>query len=271
MKKSSETVVILRVFPGMNKPNPLGLEKLNLFERCMRSLAVSIGSTPVRLEVLLDSCPDAYEKALQVFPDTVEISVYKFQELGNGGSFKKQLEIACALPDSTVVVILEDDYFWTQEGFGDLLSFVRSGSRSLFATPYHHPDYETLPIHKRRMESKDSWRSAISTTCTFAAKAQTIKENIILLERYQELNDFGMWLCITRVGLLPSLALLSGDSEQSKLGVTKDWLVTWFYFVSRFLWRIPSTPLFYPIKSGATHMDSNYIGLGVEWPFDRPA
>jgi hypothetical protein len=266
--ESEEIVLVMRVFPGMSKPNPLGLlDKLDLFKACLKSLGLAVGPRAIKLEVLLDSCPQDYEIALQVLPSTIVVTTHHYDALGNVGSFEKQLEIACGFDDSTIVLLIEDDYYWTLGGFGALVELIQRTAEPCFATPYNHPDYLNLPVHQEMPGPNPAWRSGISTTCTFGARAGTIKTRIRILDQYSILNDFGMWLCITRVGLTPARVFFNRNSTQKSLGVFKDWLKAWLVFVFMGLWRVPLTPLYYPLESGATHMDSNFIGLGVRWPF----
>lgn len=266
--ESSEIVLIIRVFPGMSKPNPLNLEsKLELFQECLQSLGLAVGSRAITMEVLLDSCTKDYEIVLEALPSTIKVKLHHYEALGNVGSFEKQLEIACRLDDSIIVLVLEDDYYWTPEGFNSLVELIEQTPDPFFATPYNHPDYLNLPIHRERLGPNSGWRSGISTTCTFGARAGTIKSRIRILNQYSILNDFGMWLCLTRFGLHPSRALFKRNSTQQDLGVFKDWIKAWSVFMLLRLWHVPTTPLFYPLESGATHMDSNFIGLGTKWPF----
>lgn len=266
--QAHEIVLIMRVFPGMSKPNPFNfLNKLDLFRVCLVSLAISVGHRPVRIEVLLDSCPVDYKSALNVFPSTAVVNIHHFEKLGNVGSFEKQLEIACGLEDSTIVLLIEDDYYWTPDGFGALVELIQQAEAPCFATPYNHPDYLNLPIHQERLGPNSEWRSGLTTTCTFIARAGTIKSRIKILNKYRILNDFGMWLCLTRTGLTPSRQLLDRKSKQHELGVFRDWIKAWLVFILFSLWRAPVTQLFYPRVSGATHMVSNYLGLGRKWPF----
>ena len=243
------------------------MKKIDLFKECIKSLGIAMGSRAITMEVLLDSCPIDYEIVLQDIPLTTKVNVHHFQSLGNIGSFEKQLEIALELEDETIVLIIEDDYYWAPEGFDAIIEFLQNAPTPCFATPYNHPDYSNLPIHKERLGPNSEWRSGISTTCTFGARAGTIKTRIRILNQYRTINDFGMWLCLTRVGLYPSSRLLKRSSTQRELGVFKDWLKALLTFIFLRLWRVPITPLFYPINSGATHMDSNFIGLGRKWPF----
>jgi len=263
-----EIVLILRVFPGMSKPNPFNfLNKLDLFRECLDSLAISVGQREVRIEVLLDSCSVDYENAFRVFPSTADVKIHRFEKLGNVGSFEKQLEIACGLEDSTIVLLIEDDYYWSPDGFGILIDLIKQTEAPCFATPYNHPDYLNLPIHQEGLGPSSEWRSGLATTCTFIARAGTIKSRKRILNKYSILNDFGMWLCLTRTGLKPSRQLLDRKSKQHELGVLRDWIKAWLVFILFSLWRVPVTQLFYPLVSGATHMDSNYLGHGRKWPF----
>lgn len=268
MVDPEKIAVILRVFPGLSKPDPLGLEdKFALFKLCLDSFKKSVGDKHIRLEVLLDTCPQEYATLIRQLPENFEIYLHEFDRLGNGGSFQKQIEIASKLEDTTPVLFLEDDYYWSELGFDEMTRFYATRQGNFFITPYNHPDYRALPIHKLNLGASSDWLEGLSTTCTFLASAGTIKRLSPLLRMYDSLNDFGMWLCITRKGIWPRLELLSLNKSQRSLQVPRDWGKAFLSFIALSLWRFPSAKLFYPAKSGATHMDANYLGLGISWDF----
>ena len=154
--------------------------------------------------------------------------------IGNGaGTFRIALQHACDLPAEDIVYMLENDYIHQPESLAAL--------REAFTLPvdyvtlYDHPDKYMLPdqggnllclnggeettVFKR---SRCWWRLTNSTTMTFAARAQTFRQDADLMRDFiseAHPNDFQMFLALRKVGR----KLASPIPSMSTHGETK-WL-----------------------------------------------
>lgn len=97
--------------------------------------------------------------------------------LGNCGAFRKALDIACEA--SGIVYVVEDDYLHQKNSETIIMQGLQKAD---YVTLYNHPDkYEKIynfgEISKIIRVEQIYWKFTISTTMTFAAKAETFRED----------------------------------------------------------------------------------------------
>lgn len=229
----SPLYVFYRICPfgGGNRPLCDG-DKMGLVRLCLLSFVEAFQATPVHVTFLLDSCDQGFREWIEAHVP-LEKTVLSFFGLGHEGSFFKQIELACRLPEEALVYLAEDDYYYLEEAGPKLAAAI---GRFDFVTPYDHPDLYG-PAHAAEdshlvLQAGHHWRTQGSTCLTFGAKAGTLSQVQETLFRHG-ISDHPMWL-----------HLLRGRSR----------------FSGRAAYR-----LYGPVPSLATHMVSGFLAPGVNW------
>jgi len=116
---------------------------------------------------------------------------------GNSASCKQTIEESITLPREEIVVFVEDDYLWLNKALLGIVNAIEKLPVD-YITPYDHPvryqkDYPQLVqpdychhypnIH---LTSEAHWRAQESTTMTFAARVETIKQDLCYFEIYSD-------------------------------------------------------------------------------------
>ena len=116
----------------------------------------------------------------------------------NGASFRYQLELASSFDDNELVLLQEDDYlykpatwpFHSPTTYNEL--FSQALEYAHYVSVYDHPDKYLAPslggnkfISQNGVEntglfctSHSHWKYTNSTTCTFASRSRTIREDL---------------------------------------------------------------------------------------------
>lgn len=229
----SPLYVFYRVCPlgGGNRPIFEG-DKMGLVRFCVMSFVEAFKTTPVHVTFILDSCDQGFRDWLEVNVP-FEKKVLSFFGLGHEGSFFKQIELACQLPDEDRVYLAEDDYYYLEEAGPKLAAAI---GRFDFVTPYDHPDLY-CPAHANEgsrvvLYADHHWRTQGSTCLTFGAKVRTLSHVQETMFRHG-ISDHPMWLHILR----------------------DRWR-----FSTRKAYR-----LYGPIPSLATHLVSGFLAPGIKW------
>lgn len=137
------------------------------------------------ITIIADNCnPSTIEKLRQRKLNVVESS------LGNAGSARKAIELACELSDDAMVYLVEDDYLHHPD-FA-CVDLIREGlQKAEYVTLYDHPDKyqdeynygETCKVFKT---PHSHWRSTISTTMTVASKVKHLKDDLLIWHKYTD-------------------------------------------------------------------------------------
>lgn len=211
---------------SLNRPRLPGATK----ERCLDNFVEVFGPN---IMLIADNCHEPLLRQL-------EKRRLKFLEtnLGNSKSFLHTLDLACLLPEDTLVYFAEDDYLHLPRAPKLLEEGV---SRAEYVTVYDHPDkygtaYDSGEVAKVFRTENSHWRYTASTTMTFAAKVKTLREDKDVWRKwcdekfpwpqdhmaFQELqNDKGRRLAVSMPG-----AACHTDLTYS-IETNKDWIDPW--------------------------------------------
>ena len=159
------------------KPKLPGASKTVCLYNCLKAFP----NDPIR--VIADRCR----------PETVEwIKHFGMPchetDLGNAGSMKYALQLAKDNRDDTICYFVEDDYLH-REGADVVL---REGfTVAEYVTLYDHPDkytrqYRNGEISQVRRTPHSHWRYTLSTCMTFAMRAEFLRHDWAILDRYTD-------------------------------------------------------------------------------------
>lgn len=257
-----QLTICLRVYPGIaDKQKVFCDDKMTIFQKSLASLVQSCGNLKTFYYVLLDNCPEAYERITHQFLEgkAYEIIPYASSQ-GNQKTFSNQIDILLSQQYSEIVYFAEDDYLYLPQSIENFYTVFTNDSAD-FWTVYHSPDYEKFLIHDHPIywpEYSDTWYTyRASTTMTFFTKKTSLQYYKNRLLSYAHGNhDFSMWFTITKYNifnLLKVFQYLLYDFESFKY---------WGYIrykcnIHNFL--IKKGKLLVPNHSGATHIDKDWM------------
>lgn len=182
--------VIYRIcdIESTNPPPIFKNDRVGLNKRCLESFVKAFKGQDISIHFLCDNTEN-YDEHLKTvpFPYTVEYS-----NAGINYSYLKSLGMA--LESEQDVFLLECDYLFREDAGKRIIDAIQNFD---FISPYDHPDkYPGAAV----LEIFDDyhWRTARSTTMTFATKYENIKDHFDLLSKHGYL-DHQMWVELQEV------------------------------------------------------------------------
>lgn len=263
-----DLAICYRIYPKVSKVPPIfQTNKLKLAELCLVSFKEALGNLRYKLIVLLDNCPNSYEELFLRYFNESQIELIRLENAGNPGSFGKQCEVLLNQNYSEYIYFAEDDYFYLPEAFQKMLEAIQSRKEIHFLSPYYHPDYDNLELHKYKSEqieiSNIYWQTVSTTTMTFMTTKNILKATLKTFLTYtNKNNDNSIWLSLTKKSIYNPYIYFYYLFKNWTLfkALVKIWCYTPYETITKrkySLW-VPKTTL-------ATHMESNFLSRGVNW------
>ena len=180
------------------------------------------------ITIVADGVDDAtWDKLNQLYSN---LDLQRTEFGSNAGSFLYCLDQAITLPENTSVYFAEDDYIHHE---GSDLILEQGLAASAYVSLYDHPDKYwggNAAKECRLMMTEDChWRTAGSTTMTFASTVQILKEDREIFQRW-----------------------CGGDDK-------------WTHDFQLFTELSMKRSLITPVPGYATHMDTWVMGKMVDW------
>ena len=277
MIKGKDLAVAYRIYPKVSKtPAAFKDNKYRLSELCLRSFKQCLEGQGINVRVfaILDNCPDEYSKLFRQYFLDGEIEFIKLDGIGNRKTFDLQMKLLLDQGFSENIYFAEDDYFYLPGMFSEMLDFLSQPGVD-FITPYDHPDYYTLELHRHinyiKTHNNRHWRSAATTCMTFLTTKNNLKKAHRIFKSYTKRNlDSSLWLNATKYRIRNPISILSIciNNKRFLKNIKKAWLDGWGWMHILFgrRWN-----LWAPIPSIATHMESAYLAPCIDWykDFDR--
>ena len=267
--------VAYRVYPRIGReavPVFRG-DKFLLTRVAFRSFVRSVQGFRVKLWILLDGCPPAYEDFFKASWPGGSPEIINYQQKGNYGTFQEQISILTGQNEAEVCCVLEDDYFFLPDCFRQLHDVFAKHPEVDYVTPYDHLEYYVSAHQEISSEVLEDttlpiWRTVSSTTCSFVARHSALRDNAHAFRAYGKrfLFNYGtdgtIWLAITKHRILNPWRCV-------------QWLktakyVAWSWFTAWTLCGIdivskPRRKLWAPIPSLAMHLVHSYPPPGIDW------
>jgi hypothetical protein len=263
-----DLAVAYRIYPRVSKTPALFPEdKLKLANACLKSFKASLGTVRAKMFVLLDGCPPEYDRLFLDTLGSAHCELVRLNSVGNQATFSAQIDLLLNQTVSDFVYFAEDDYFYRPNQFPLMLSFLQQHADADFVSPYDHPDYYSLQLHKRpcmvRFFGDRHWRTAASTCLTFLTRKQILKQTRSTFRTYARRNlDVSLWMSLTKHTVTNPMAILRCSRELWQTGAyaAMSWAHNWpqLIFGRRYnLWS--------PIPAIATHMEKSLLSPGIDW------
>lgn len=259
--------IVYRIYPKISKiPAVFPDDKLKMSEVCLSSFKRALEGLSYKLWVLLDNCPEEYfDLFKKYFGNSAEL--ISMPAVGNPGTFGKQMDILLNQNDSEYVYFAEDDYFYLDNAFHEMLAFMKSEFKPDFLTPYYHLDYDTMDIHrwnKSEINFKErDWRTESTTCMTFLTTKEVLRQTEKVFRTYTRKNyDASLWLTLTKKRIFNPVIypnyLFKEFSTFKILG--KAWLYSAVDLLFGSKYR-----LYAPVQSLGTHLDNKFLAPGIDW------
>jgi hypothetical protein len=269
MRKSAvDLAVAYRIYPGVSKTPALHADdKLRLAELCLRSFRSALGDLRVRVWALLDGCPSSFEDLFHRYFDPDHLEIVRLDGIGNQATFLRQTDILLQQQASERVYFAEDDYFYLPGALVGMIDLLDRESDVDFVTPYDHPDFYQLAMHRYRREMRmvegRHWQTVGGTPLTFLTSRTVLRKTAPVFRSYGAGNhDASLWFALTKYRVRQPLWLLAAlrrDPLAFRL-VANAWRYSaWEILFGR------RRRLWAPAPSLATHMESCYLAPAVDW------
>lgn len=209
-----------------SKEKPIQGTKYDLMKLCFDSFIQAFETVNPKVIFLIDN-PD-YE-SVELFDTCPFPHEIQTQNIGNVGTFHKQLELAVKLEGK--VFLLEDDYYFLPDAGEKIIKGLNKLDG--FLTPYDHPDFYRMEEHtlweKQAVQATGThhWATGRSTTLTFAGDVYLFRGYADLMHGYG-IADYPMWNEITKTTKLwRSIPSLATHMESNMLAPTIEWESLW--------------------------------------------
>lgn len=266
--RNYDVAVAYRIYPWVSKaPAMFSDDKLRLARLCLRSFRGSLGTLRVKMFVLLDGCPREFEELFTECFGRPDLELIRLRGIGNRQTFRRQIEILLNQDCSDAVYFAEDDYFYLPAQFQEMVGFLRVCPDADFISPYDHPDYYTLALHRvpqlTRTHGDRHWRTAGSTCLTFLTTKQVLRKTRRVFQTYALGNpDVCLWLSLTKQAVIDPATIRRCFQERIAMGGFLG--LSWFYGWPQIL-AGQRRKLWIPNPSIATHMEKRFLAPGIDW------
>jgi len=263
-----DLAVCYRIYPRVSgKPIFSFTDKLALVLLNLKCFKAATGILKVKLWVILDNCPPAYEEIVKVLFPQPDVELILLKGEGNEATFSRQIEVLTCQTAAELVYFAEDDYLYLPNALESAVGFMRRHPEADFVTLYDHADNYTKYIHRVKgaefVEAGCCWHTISSTCLTFMARKQALLETAEVFHTFRQKNsDLGIWLALTKVRAANPWSFIRslGDGLFFAASHVLAWRHGWrqlLFGKRRTLWV--ATP------SLATHMENSGLAPGVDW------
>jgi hypothetical protein len=248
-------------------------DKFLLTRVAFRSFVRSIQAFKVKLWILLDGCPPAYEAFFRATWPGDPPEFVACANRGTGGTFQEQISILTAQDAADLCGVVEDDYFFLPECFERIHELFLRHPEVELATPYDHLEYY-VAAHQQmshdvlKTPGLPVWRTVPATTCTFIGRSSALRDNVRAFRAYGKwlLFNYGtngtMWLAITKHRIFNPLRCLQWLFGAKY--VAWSWFSAWTFCGFDILFK-RKRKLWAPIPSLASHLVFSYPPPGIDW------
>lgn len=257
--------IAYRIYPGISKSPAIHSDsKYKLSELCAASFSQSLVGIDYKMWVILDNCPDEYKALFHKYFTNIEF--IETNAIGNGLTFKKQIEVLLEQDYSENIFFAEDDYFYLPDCMNKILDFLQSDHKPDFVTPYDHLDYYTMNIHKHKKEeitfNKHKWRTENGACLTFLSTKKVLAQTQKVFLTYAKKNyDTSLWIALTKQRAFNPLMYISPSLQG--MSWFKTYVKLWLY--TPYFPFIPKYKLYTPVPSLSTHLEKHFLAPNIDW------
>lgn len=263
-----DLVIAYRIYPKMSK-NPVGVfgnDKYMFSKKCLESFKSAISGLNCKVYAVLDNCPSEYEK---LFLDNFKKEDLEMIHInmGNKGTFKKQIEILSKQNDSDIVYFAEDDYFYIKN-LKNMIELLES-RKADFVSPYEHPACYTdghIIKNQETIFERQKYLTVQHACLTFMTTKENLLKNRNKFLIYSNWfgSDFVVWGTITLGRAYFKYIKLLFNPKNYTIINLKVYGSMFFFAWKRFFIN-KKYILYMPVGSFGTHMEKNNLAPGINW------
>lgn len=199
-------------------------------ERCLRNFLDVFRYNPIKdVEVQINAVHDGPCGILHQTLDFLDIPIEKIDFKNNLQSLEYCLFFAAGAPESDIIYFVEDDYLHTDDALETLLEGFSLTKDSIISL-YDHPDRYTrnddVDYEKTKivLGKKKYWRTAESTTCTWAITSK-LYERVFDVAYEYGLYDRGLFraLALRNIKLHTPMVASSTHCHMPFMSPFVDW------------------------------------------------
>jgi hypothetical protein len=270
---SYDVAVAYRIYPKISKskhtPQVFPKDKLKLAEFCLKSFKNSLGGVRIKLWVLLDNCPPAYERMFTQLWPPEDLVLMRYPGVGDGATLREQARILMEQTDAKIVYFAEDDYFYLPNQFPLVVDFLKQNPDADFVAPLESSDFYTADLHNFSRETREfggkKWNACVSTTHTFLGRRNALIEcQKIFRASYGRISpDLSKWMALTKIRVFNPIKFV-------KWSLTHRWfwagsiVISWYFCWRQILFGRRYT-LWSPHPAIANHMGTGVESPGIDW------
>jgi hypothetical protein len=270
-----DLAVAYRIYPkpSANRPPLFAEDKLKLAEFCLKSFKKSLGGLRVKLWVLLNDCPPAFEEIFTRLFAPEDLVLVRYPGVGPGITLREQFRILVEQTDAEFVGFAEDDYFYLPGQLEMGVNFLKQNRDADFITPFESHDFYLIDLHNMTFETREfagkKWSACISATHTFMARRASLLEGRSFFDRLfatrkgGTVPDLAMWMALTKKRIFNPVKFV-------RWSLTHRWfwagsmVLAWYHGWRQILFG-RRYKLWSPHPCLANHMIAGLEAPGVDW------
>ena len=248
-----DLAVCYRIYPGVSANPILGFkDKLALVQLNLETFKEAIGDLKVKMWVLLDNCPPAYQELVAALFPGMPMEIIKLNGEGNWATFVRQIGILGGQRDADLVYFAEDDYLYLPRSLELAVAFLKRHPEADALTLADHSDYHRRYVDRirsrRHMEDGRCWRTVVATAMSFMIRREVLIETGDVFKTYGRGNsDLGLWMALTKLRVFNPWCCVRGFGDGIFIPGSQAlaWWHAWRYILfgrRRTLWAPTANP-----------------------------
>jgi hypothetical protein len=267
METNYDLAIAYRIYPKVSKVPAIHSDnKYELSRVCLESFYNAVKKVKAYVYIILDGCPPEYKALFEKTLIGIDYEFIDKEGVGNAQTFSLQMDLLLSQDKSEVIYFAEDDYFYLDNAFSELLKAVKD-PRVDFLTPYDHPDTYTTDFHNYKKEYLEiagrKWGIMSSTTMTFMTTKKTLRETKHIFDTYTIRNyDASLWLSLTKLNAFNFGLMIM--FMFTNIPFFKIYLKLVYFTLSQVLFG-KKRILVQAVPALATHMEDAFLSHNINW------
>lgn len=267
METNYDLAIAYRIYPKVSKVPAIHSDnKYELSRVCLESFYNAMKNVKAYVFIILDGCPPEYKALFEKTLIGIDYEFIDKEGVGNAQTFSLQMDLLLSQDKSEVIYFAEDDYFYLDNAFSELLKAVKD-PRVDFLTPYDHPDTYTTDFHNYKKEYLEiagrKWGIMSSTTMTFMTTKKTLRETKHIFDTYTIRNyDASLWLSLTKLNAFNFGLMIM--FMFTNIPFFKIYVKLVYFTLSQVLFG-KKRILVQAVPALATHMEDAFLSHNINW------
>lgn len=220
------------------------------------------------MHCICDGCPDVFIEMLRsIIPETWSVSFDRTDHIGNYRTFSRQIDFLKEhTPDGAIAMFAEDDYYYLPKALESFVQFLAKSDDWDYATPYRHPDVETVsywgPGTRSLNPTKQVGFRYIPSTClTYLVKDMSRFDSHFWKVYSHQFGDGPLWIATTFNPIRTFSCLVWATLRWDKSYIK----IFWRALVLKCRYSQRRGRLIEPASNVSTHAEKRFLSKGTDW------